>query len=143
MSRLRLGLNMPSCLDDASANLVKQSLLELDQVLAESRFVLGSQITAADIVLFNVVIRYDAFCRLPLPTNVPYRHDIITVLQSRINHIFIRDLAGVMRWIKDILDIPGIRDIISIEHIKGLSFSKRSFNPTGIIPLGDGFVLPH
>ncbi len=47
-----------------------------------------------------------------------------------------------MRWIKDILDIPGVRDLISIEHIKGLSFSKRAFNPTGIIPLGDGFVLP-
>jgi len=47
-----------------------------------------------------------------------------------------------MGWIKDILDIPGMRRWISVEQIKGMSFSKKAVNPSGIIPLGDGFVLP-
>lgn len=64
------------------------------------------------------------------------------VILHRVNNIYVRDLANVMRWIKTMLDMPGIRQLTSIEHIKGMTFSKRAYNPSGIIPLGDGFVLP-
>ena len=47
-----------------------------------------------------------------------------------------------MRWIKQMLDIPGVRRVTSVEHIKGMSFSKRQYNLSGIIPIGDGFILP-
>jgi glutathionyl-hydroquinone reductase len=70
------------------------------------------------------------------------RHDIISVLRSRINHIFVRDLPNVMRWIKDIVNLPGIRNVVNVEHIKGMSFTKKAFNSNGIIPLGNGFTLP-
>lgn len=47
-----------------------------------------------------------------------------------------------MRWMKDILDMPGVRPVVNVKHIKALTFSKRLFNPTGTVPIGDGFVLP-
>ncbi|PJF18877.1 putative glutathione transferase, partial [Paramicrosporidium saccamoebae] len=70
------------------------------------------------------------------------KHDIVSVLLFRINHIFVRDLPNVMRWIKDILNLPGIRNVVCVEHIKGMTFTKKAYNPNGIIPLGNGFTLP-
>lgn len=111
---------------ESKANELKDLLLDVESTLGKSSFLLGSRLTEADVRIFISVLR----------------HDIINVLLCRVNHIYVRDLPNTMGWIKDILDISGMRELIKPKHIKGLTFSKKAFNPNGIIPLGDGFVLP-
>ena len=45
----------------------------------------------------------------------------------------IRDLTA---YLKRVLDIPGVRDTVNIDHIKSGYYSIRSLNPTGIVPVG-------
>lgn len=89
-------------IDECNANIVRDFLLKVNEILAKSKYFLGNQLTSLDIRLFSLVIR----------------HDIINVLLGRINHVFVRDLAGIMRWIKDLLHLPGMRSIVDLEAIK-------------------------
>lgn len=88
--------------DELNANLVQTFLLEVDDILTRSKYLLGDQVTFADVRLFSLVIR----------------HDIINVLLGRINHVFVRDLGGIMRWIKELLRLPGMRSTVDLEAIK-------------------------
>lgn len=104
----------------------KRQFEELNVYLGTNKFVFGDCLTGADLALFPIIIR----------------HDIVNFLLFRINHFHLSDFEHIMRWIKDVLNVPRIREHVNIEHIKGMSFSKPALNPSRIIPLGDGFVLP-
>lgn len=100
-------------IDECNANIVRSFLLEVNGILAGSEYLLGNQVTSLDTRLFSLVIR----------------HDIVNVLLGRINHVFVRDLGGIMRWIKDLLHLPGMRPIVDLEAIKvhGLRRSRQHY----------------
>lgn len=46
------------------------------------------------------------------------------------------DYPGLNSYQARILAIPGVRETISIDHIKRGYYSIKALNPTGIVPLG-------
>lgn len=41
-------------------------------------------------------------------------------------------------YLARMLDIPGVREMVSIDHIKRGYYSIKARNPNGIVPLGPG-----
>jgi putative glutathione S-transferase len=40
------------------------------------------------------------------------------------------------RFIQNVLDLPGIRATVNIDHIKRGYYSIKTLNPNGIVPVG-------
>lgn len=83
-------------------------------------FLLGSQFTEADIRLFVTLIRFDAAY-----------HGIF-----KCNFRQLREYPHLNSYVKRILDIPGIRSTVNIDHIKQGYYSIKALNPNGIVPVG-------
>ena len=99
---------------------------ELEQRLADGRaFLAGDRFTEADVRLFVTLVRFD----------VAY-HGLFKCNLRRI-----ADYPGLSRYQDRILAIPGIRDTVSIDHIKRGYYSIKALNPTGIVPLGPACSL--
>ncbi len=94
---------------------------ELESRLGQSRhFLLGDQFTEADVRLFVTLVRF----------NVAY-HGLFKCNLRRI-----ADYPALSRYQARILAIPGVRDTVSIDHIKRGYYSIKALNPTGIVPAG-------
>jgi glutathionyl-hydroquinone reductase len=93
---------------------------ELEARLANGPFLLGTAFTEADIRLFVTLVRFDAAyyglfkCNLRQLANYP----------------------NLTTYLRRVLDIPGIRDTVNIDHIKKGYYSIKSLNPNGIVPKG-------
>ena len=48
----------------------------------------------------------------------------------------ISDYPALSAYQARILAIPGVRDTVSIDHIKRGYYSIKALNPTGIVPVG-------
>lgn len=108
---------------EENARLVYEALLNVDAILARNKFLCGDVLTEADIRLFPSAIRFDA---------VYYSH-------FKCNLIAVRELANLSRWLKDIYEIPLIKDTVNMNHIKNCYYKSQSqLNPTGIVPLYNG-----
>ena len=83
-------------------------------------FLIGSQFTEADIRLFVTLIRFDAAY-----------HGIF-----KCNFRQLREYPHLNSYVKRILDIPGIRSTVNIDHIKQGYYSIKALNPNGIVPVG-------
>lgn len=83
-------------------------------------FLIGSQFTEADIRLFVTLIRFDAAY-----------HGIF-----KCNFRQLREYPHLNSYVKRILDIPGIRGTVNIDHIKQGYYSIKALNPNGIVPVG-------
>jgi glutathionyl-hydroquinone reductase len=46
------------------------------------------------------------------------------------------DYPNLSRHVAAMLDVPGVRETVSIDHIKRGYYSIRALNPTGIVPAG-------
>ncbi|MFW8596314.1 glutathione S-transferase family protein [Cribrihabitans neustonicus] len=94
---------------------------ELEERLGDGReFLLGKRFTEADVLLFVTLVRFD----------VAY-HGLFKCNLRRI-----ADYPALSRYQTRILAIPGVRDTVSIDHIKRGYYSIKALNPTGIVPLG-------
>jgi putative glutathione S-transferase len=103
---------------------------ELDQRIDEQRFLLGDRLTEADWRLFTTLIRFDA---------VYYVH-------FKCNRRRISDYPNLSGYLRDLFQIPGVKDTVDFEHIKQhYYFSHDRINPTRIVPLGPLQILdaPH
>jgi putative glutathione S-transferase len=115
--------------EEAFRNLF-DTLDEMEETLGKQRYVAGAQITEADWRLFVTLIRFDA---------VYYGH-----FKCNWRHIW--EYPNLSNYVRDLYQVPGIAETVSLEHIKKHYYgSQRQVNPTGIVPLGPqlDFSAPH
>jgi glutathionyl-hydroquinone reductase len=101
----------------------------LEMRLSNSRYLLGKQLTEADIRLFTTLIRFDS---------VYYGH-------FKCNLRRIMEYPNLWRFTRDIYSGPGITDTVNFQHIKHHYYeSHRAINPSGVVPMGPvlDFRLP-
>lgn len=100
---------------------VFEMLDKLEQRFSDGRpFLTGAQLTEADIRLFVTLIRFDAAYHGLFKCNIRQ----------------LKEYALLNRYTRRMLDVPGIRDTVSIDHIKQGYYSIKALNPTGIVPIG-------
>ena len=94
---------------------------ELEARLADGRpFLTGKTFTEADIRLFVTLIRFDAaYFGL-----------------FKCNRQRLADYAALSAYTRRVLDLPGVRETVNIDHIKHGYYSIKSLNPNRIVPLG-------
>ena len=92
----------------------------LEEHLLRRTFLVGGRLTEADIRLFVTLVRFD----------VAY-HDLFKCNQKPIS-----DYPALTAYLTRMLDVPGIRETVSIDHIKRGYYSIKALNPNGIVPLG-------
>jgi glutathionyl-hydroquinone reductase len=115
---------------EEAARALFDTLEELDTRLDEQRFLAGDRLTEADWRLFTTLVRFDA---------VYYGH-------FKCNLKRIVDYPNLSGYLRDLYQMPGIKDTVSFDHIKRHYYgSHTSINPTGIVPLGPIQILdsPH
>jgi putative glutathione S-transferase len=103
---------------------------ELNERLAAQRFLVGRQVTEADIRLFTTLVRFDL---------VYYSHFKCNIRQ-------LRDYPNLEGWLRDVYQTPGVAETVDLAQIKRHYYgSQRWVNPTGIIPVGPDVDLtaPH
>jgi len=106
------------------------TLDELEARLDEQRFLMDDVLTEADWRLFTTLVRFDA---------VYYGH-------FKCNRRRIVDYHNLSGYLRDLFQIPGVKDTVNFEHIKQhYYFSHGNINPTRIVPLGPLLILdaPH
>ena len=80
-------------------------------------------VTEADWRLFTTLVRFDA---------VYYGH-------FKCNLRRIVDYPNLSNYLRDLYQVPGVAETVSIDHIKRHYYgSQQRVNPTGIVPLGPG-----
>lgn len=104
---------------------VFQTLETLETRLSDGRdWLVGDQLTEADIRLFVTLIRFDAAYHGLFKTNLKR----------------IADYQHLQAFTKRILAVPGVAETVSIPHIKAGYYSIKALNPSGIIPEGPTYV---
>jgi len=102
----------------------------IEQRLGEQRYLVGNQITEADWRLFPTLIRFDA----------------VYVGHFKCNRQRIADYPNLSNYLRELYQVPGIKETVSMEHIKQHYFySHDTINPTRIVPKGptQDFDAPH
>lgn len=94
---------------------------ELEARLGDGRpFLTGATFTEADIRLFVTLIRFDAaYFGL-----------------FKCNRRRLADYPALSAYTRRVLDLPGVRETVNIDHIKHGYYSIKSLNPNRIVPLG-------
>lgn len=93
----------------------------LEQRLSDARpYLHGDQFTETDIRTFVTLIRFDAAYHGLFKTNLRR----------------IADYPNLQAYMLRILNLPGIRETVSIDHIKRGYYSIKALNPLGIVPVG-------
>jgi putative glutathione S-transferase len=88
-------------------------------------FLFGARLVETDIRLFVTLIRFDAAY-----------HGLFKCNRRRL-----ADYPRLTSWLKRVLDVPGLRDTVSIDHIKRGYYSIKALNPNGIFPRGPDLSL--
>eukprot|EP01119_Soliformovum_irregulare_P013372 TRINITY_DN3545_c1_g1_i1.p1 TRINITY_DN3545_c1_g1~~TRINITY_DN3545_c1_g1_i1.p1 ORF type:complete len:312 (+),score=107.93 TRINITY_DN3545_c1_g1_i1:70-1005(+) len=115
--------------DQAYANLFS-AMDRVEDILSSSRYLAGNQFTEADVRLFQTLIR----------------HDLVYHTHFKCNKARIVDYPNMWEYVKEIYQMPGIKDVVNFDHIKKHYYaSHRHINPFGIIPSGPTLHLevPH
>jgi putative glutathione S-transferase len=105
---------------------VFEMLDELESRLEGRTFLIGERFTETDIRTFVTLVRFDNAY-----------HGVFKCNRQRI-----ADYRNLTAYMARILAIPGVRDTVSIEHIKKGYYSIKAVNPNGIVPLGPRPALP-
>ena len=94
---------------------------ELEERLSDGRnYLMGDQVTEADVRLFVTLVRFD-----------PAYYGLFKCNLRRL-----ADYPNLSAYTRRILQLPGARDTVKIEHVKAGYYSIRALNPSGIVPLG-------
>jgi len=126
----RAGFATTQAAYEEAARVLFATLDQLEERLSRQRYLVGRQITEADWRLFTTLIRFDA---------VYYSH-------FKCNLRRIVDYPNLWNYLRDLYQVPGVADTVSLDHIKRHYYgSHRNINPTGIVPIGPllDFTLLH
>jgi putative glutathione S-transferase len=96
------------------------TLDELETRLARGPYIFGDRLTETDIRAFVSLARFD----------VAYNGVF------KCNKRRIVDYPRLQAYLLRVLNLPGVRETVSIEHIKRGYYSIKSLNPNGVTPLG-------
>jgi putative glutathione S-transferase len=96
------------------------ALDELEQRLKGRSFLHGERITETDIRAFVTLVRFD----------------VAYLGAFKCNLRRIADYPELSRYLFRVLDFPGMRQTVNIDHIKRGYYSIKSINPNGIVPVG-------
>ncbi|HLL65216.1 MAG TPA: glutathione S-transferase family protein [Micromonosporaceae bacterium] len=103
----------------------------LDDRLADQRYLMGEQITEADVRLFPTLVRFDA---------VYHNH-------FRCNRNKLTEMPVLWAYARDLFQTPGFGDTVDFERIKLHYYGTHpTLNPSGIVPAGpdlSGWHRPH
>jgi putative glutathione S-transferase len=106
---------------DEAVTAVFAMLDELELRLSDGRrYLFGEQPTEADVRLFVTLVRFD-----------PAYHGLFKCNLRRL-----ADYPNLTAYVNRIMELPGARDTVEVEHIKAGYYSIRALNPSGIIPAG-------
>ena len=106
------------------------TLDKIEERMSRQRFLTGRHLTEADWRLFTTLVRFDT---------VYYSH-------FKCNLRRIADYPNLWNYTRDLYQVPGVAETISIDHIKRHYYgSQHQVNPTGIVPIGPqiDFTAPH
>jgi len=107
-----------------------ESLDWLEDILSSRRYLTGDTLNEADIRLFTTLVRFDA---------VYFGHFKCNIRQ-------LKDYENLWGYVRDIYQIPSIKDTVHMDHIKVHYYASHTMiNPTGIVPAGPhmDFETPH
>lgn len=97
------------------------ALDKIEQHLSTQRYLVGSNITEADIRLLTTLLRFDP----------------VYVGHFKCNLRRIKDFPHLSNYMRDLYQQPGIAETFNLEHIKRHYYhSHTSLNPTRIVPKG-------
>ena len=106
---------------DAAVDKVFDTLEWLEKRLSRRRYLIGGNLTEADIRLFTTLIRFDA---------VYYAH-------FKCNRRPLVAYPSLWSYTRELYKHPDIEPTVNFQHIKGHYYgSHRWINPSGIIPTG-------
>lgn len=98
-----------------------EALDKLENHLSEKNFLVGDQLTEADIRLFTTLVRFDS---------VYFGH-------FKCNHKQLVDYPNLWNYTKKLYHYKDIAQTVNFNHIKQHYYgSHKTINPTGIIPTG-------
>ncbi|MGH6671841.1 MAG: glutathione S-transferase family protein [Xanthobacteraceae bacterium] len=126
----RAGFATSQAAYEQAARGIFKVLDQLEERLSDQRYLADRQITEADWRLFTTLIRFDS---------VYYGH-------FKCNLRRIVDYQNLSNYLRDLYQVPGIAETVSIDQIKRHYYgSQRHVNPTGIVPIGPliDFSAPH
>eukprot|EP00879_Flechtneria_rotunda_P000621 GHRR01000734.1.p1 GENE.GHRR01000734.1~~GHRR01000734.1.p1 ORF type:complete len:399 (+),score=90.37 GHRR01000734.1:149-1345(+) len=106
------------------------ALDKCEDMLSETRYIAGNQLTEADVRLFMTLIRFDE----------------VYVVYFKTNKQFIHEYPNLREYVKDLYQTPGMAASVNIRHIKTHYFTSHpALNTYAIIPVGPGpwYEEPH
>ena len=115
---------------DEAVDGVFETLDWLEERLSRQRYLVGEQVTEADIRLFTTLVRFD---------EVYHGH-------FKCNRRRIVDYPNVWGFTREIYQLPGVAETVNMEHIKRHYYeSHDTINPTGVVPCGPepDFTAPY
>ena len=99
---------------------------EIEARLSGQRFLVGDQLTEADIRLFTTLIRFDP----------------VYVQHFKCDRNRIADFPALSNYLRDIYQTPGVAETVDMAHIRHhYHCSHPTINPHGIISIGPQFDL--
>lgn len=106
---------------DIAVNELFTCLDGLEQILDKQRYLIGDELTEADIRLFVTLIRFD----------------VVYVCHFKCNKARIEDYPNLRNYVRDLYQRPEFKDTVDFVHIKNHYYmSHRGVNPNAIVPLG-------
>jgi putative glutathione S-transferase len=103
----------------------------LEDRLAGQRYLVGEQLTEADVRLFTTLVRFDSVYHGHFKCN---RNKLI-------------EMPALWAYARDLFQTPGFGDTVDFDHIKRHYYvTHDQINPTGVVPKGpdlSGWLEPH
>lgn len=115
---------------DEAVAMVFETLDWLEEHLSRQRYLIGAQLTEADIRLFTTLVRFD---------EVYHGH-------FKCNSRQVMDYPNVWGFTREIYQLSGVATTVNMEHIKRHYYeSHDTINPTAVVPCGPkpDFDAPH